>query len=256
MRKLVCILGLAVALCCTSCEETTVIGETAKLAIEIKLYYGDEPLAFGENYDYIEGTTIAFNKFAFYISDVGISDSDTGFETELFEIDFVNFGNPELPTPIMAQTYYRKSSNIPLGSYKKLNLGIGVNPELNLTIPSDYSNTHPLGQDDYFSEELNSYIFSNISGSFDLDGDLNADKEIGIQAGINELFQKVTIPIQLNLSKNETGILTFAFDIKKLFEQADGELVSINEIPEQYDETDSTFASSFMDRFPTAISLE
>jgi hypothetical protein len=249
MRKLVAFLGLATFLFCQSCKEDPIIVETAKLEIKINAYYGDQPIEFGTQYEFQEQSSITFDQFAFYISDVSIIADQAGTETELFEIDFVDFNES-------ASTFVRTSTNIPLGTYSKMKIGIGVNPELNLTIPSDYSNTHSLSQRDFYWDELNSYVFSKLTGELDTDGDQNLDRSFEIYSGTNELFQKVTIPIQLNLINNQTGNLTFGVDIKKLFEQLDGEMVNISDIPQSQDGLDLTFAAELMSRFPSAIFLE
>ncbi|RMG79255.1 MAG: hypothetical protein D6714_16700 [Bacteroidetes bacterium] len=255
MRKLSFFVGFLALICCSACKKNRTIGDTAPLELHFQAAFGNQPLASGIYFPYSEEIDISFDDFSLFVSDASLFDPASGFETELFEIGHLDFIPANIPTPGVVTHIQRDLAAVPVGEYTQFGLGIGVPPDLNLNTPSDYSMTHPLGNRDFYWSDLNTYIFVHIKGHFDLNNDGVADRPFEIKSGTNLLFQKLQIPLQINLRKNQPDALTFTFDLKKLFELQTDTMVDITTIPEVQSE-DLTFAKFISPRFQDAVFIE
>lgn len=257
MRKLAFLLGLSTILLISyACRKQVVLGETANLDLQFKLLYDGAPLIFGNFYDYGSETKITINRFGYYISDVVLLGDFGADELELKEIDFLNYEQVDSPVPVVAPIINSRINKIPTGNYSNIRLGIGVNSDLNTSSNSDFSTSHPLGQPELYWEEFQTYIFTLINGGFDTNGDGEIDSDIDFRAGTSNLYQEVTIPIQLMLSNNETGALSFTVDIKRLLELSNSEMLAVEELANNIDSPDFSIMKKVMEKFPEAIQLE
>ncbi len=256
MRKLAILLGLATIFYSSSCSKQVIIGETANLDLDFKLLYDGEPLIFGNFYDYSPETQISIDRFSYFISDLVLIGESGSDELELKEIDFLDYNKIDDPFPVTSPVINSRINNIPSGEYSAIKMGIGVNSELNATLTSEYSSSHPLGQADLYWDELNTFIFTMIKGGFDTDGNGDLDRIIFFRAGTTNLYTEVTIPVQLILRNSETGTLSFTVDLKKLLTQNNSEMLGVDELANNVDTPDLVTMQKVMNSFPEAIQLE
>ena len=223
------ILKLALAIfMVTSCkkDQTDPI-KTGTLGFSFTANYDGAPLVVNENtYDY-NGKPIRFSKVNFYLSDITLG------ETELFEVTFVDLTETHVTEQSSREGTLINFSKVPVGDYGSVAFGVGVSADLNRTRPEDYSTSHPLGVDNSgeYWEAWNSYIFVKIEGQYDADGDgFDAeDVSFAYHIGQDEMYKNWSTDFEnpITLESDALSSVEFQLDIKKLFIQADGQLLPL-----------------------------
>jgi len=200
------IMGLLIS----SCGE-----DTSDLDVFFKLEYGDTPLVMLDEYEYPGGQTIKFTRFSFYLSDISVSD---GSESQLIkDVDFLNLTNSH-SRPELASTGYRLNlEDISIKDPTDVSFNIGVDPDLNATIPADYSGDHPLAKPGEYWIGWSSYIFFKIEGIMDTTGDGDTDTNIALHIGSDAMLR----PVRIDMSESSEEI-DININVKEIFENANG----------------------------------
>ena len=257
MKNILSLLFLSGLLLAASCgKETAPPIDTAAINLSFRATYAGEPMVLNQqNYDY-EGNAVRFSKINFYLANL-VAVNDDG-ETELSEIQFIDLSLTHNTPADAAEGTVIRFSRVPVGTYKFLRFGIGVPADLNKTIPSDYSTSHPLGADNSgeYWEAWNSYIFTKIEGQYDKDGngifDGN-DISFAYHTGMDRIYKEIELDNILNLNAGETTNLNFELDIRRLFTRPAGSLIPLephnpnNQIEEMF---------IIKDNFPRALLLK
>lgn len=230
MKKILTLCSLFVLVLALSCgkENTDPIG-TASVNLSFKATYDGETLVLNQQtYDYL-GKPVRFSKINFYLSDLIVSNNDG--DTELTEIQFINLTETHNSIESAENGTRLGFSRVPAGVYNKLKFGIGVPADLNRTTPADYSNSHPLGLDNggEYWEAWDSYIFAKVEGQYDIDGDGfdGDDISFAYHAGMDNVYQRLELDNQRNLTVGETVNFDFELDIKELLTLPRGDLLEL-----------------------------
>ena len=125
---------------CTK-EPVLGIGTTTDLAIHIIATYDGEPFVMGDSYLYEDSTSISFTDFQFYTSYLTLTQEGNA-GTLLGDIKLIEFKDISQTVETAEQGQKLSFSNIPVGTYNGLRLGIGVVADLNRTTPNDLSLIH------------------------------------------------------------------------------------------------------------------
>lgn len=195
------------------------------LELNFKALYGDDPLVLFQEYDYQAGTKTLFQLYQFYLSDIRLIRADGSAEA-ISDIELVSF--EQTTTPASAEAGVTVAlEDIPAGDYVKIQMGIGVDPELNKTTPSEYEPGHPLS-DNYWSA-AKGYIHSKIEGRSDtLSGD-GFDNGITFHTGSDALYTIVEFDIQLTIDERQPAPLQFTSDLRSVLIQENGEFIDFRQ---------------------------
>lgn len=229
-------------------------GETAQVDLNFQAVYQDTPLTmFTRSYPYLDGMNVKFQNFIFYISDVKLIRED-GASHKLSEVELVSFKNIQEDNVAVRGVTVAKA-DVPAGTYKAVEMGIGIAPALNGTQPGDYKPGHPL-TDNYWSWALG-YIFTKIEGNADLDGDGNYDEnaKLTFHIGANELYRTRTFNKNIVVRSGEPLSIPFEVDLRRVLVNDEGDYLDFQIIRQDHT-NDMNVARFIFDNLDAAIRLK
>jgi MbnP len=268
MRNLLFLFFVNIALLVGSCKENPQVQLSSDVKLNFKANFNGELLLLEKEYLYADTMPIKFSQFNFYIASVSlIKQNGNEFEeTELLEIDFVDF-----PYNLNQETEAEKGqtiqiNKIPVGDYDGIKIGFGVPADLNRTKTNEYGSENPLSMTSHYWNEQNSYIFSKIEGTADMDYDgtfeTNTGEGLTYHMGTDDVYTTRTLFENISLKANETLELQLNIDLQKLFlmsdpaydENGDGYL-DIEKFESVQTEDRLEIAKQIMNNYSEAISL-
>lgn len=218
-----CILALAL-LGVWSCEPEPIFEPSTSVEIQWRGFYGDEILVFPKPNGYYFNDTVRlrFSEFGFYFSEVKLIGDDGVSETNLIDVDWVDFSTfgDSLTANQGAIFSLRR---IPVGNYTGIKFGFGVSPFLNETLPEEYFESHSLSATQRYRPSWESYVFSRIGGRADTDGDLDfLDLAYLYRSGTNDQYRTIVLPLNLELEADKTGRIPLIIDLETLLSGSGG----------------------------------
>ena len=270
MRNLLLFTFLSVVLMSSSCDNTKPQVElSSDISLNFNANYDGELLLLEKEYAYEGDMPIKFSQFNFYIANIVLlKQNGSEFEeTELLEIDFVDF-----PYNINQETEAEKGQtiqigNIPVGEYDGIRIGFGVPTDLNRTKTNDYGSESPLSMASHYWDGWSSYIFSKIEGKADMNfnGEFETNEGEGLtyHMGTDEVYTTRTLFGNFTLSENGTLELKLNVDLKKLFVMPNPDFdanndgyLDIEEFESVHAEDRLVIAKQMMNNYSDAISLD
>ncbi len=249
-KMLFYVLFLALVPFFSGCDKDT----TGDVDLVFKARFGEEPFYALQQYDYFDGTTVLFQRFNFYVADAKLTSED-GEVVDLFEIDFVDFDAFDTEEEVETG-FVITSEDIPSAKYTKLEIGLGVPPDLNLTKESDYQDTHPLGKASHYWSAWNSYIFAMINAKVDMDADgMHDDAGVLYHTGADEVYRTVSLNIDLTVAEESAGVITLDINLSDLLQDGDDYLDPIL-YPHTHDIANLETAIKIMDNFKNSLSVQ
>lgn len=264
MKKLFFLLLAAPLFLFSSCDDDTVLSNTATVQLNFNAVFDGEPLVFQNSafqYQYPGGNQIRFTDLKFFISDVALLQEDGGEESELVDIEYVNFSNNTTLEEAQRATNL-SFSNIPVGQYKALRIGIGVPADLNNENYSTYSENHPLRKNSgEFWAGWNSFIFMKINALYDVDGDglgTGTDASLGHHLGGDQFYKTITLSKPINLEPDQNMELSIEMDLAKLYQNSAAEILDISNSANwgTHDQSNVDVISFMTSNFGQAFSLK
>ncbi len=234
-----------------ACGDNNKTSNTAKVELNFKADFGGAPLTmFSRAYPYSEGMNVRFQNFLFYVSDVKLI-RDDGATQLLSEVELVSFKNVQ-DDAAANRGITVATADVPAGTYKALQFGIGVAPALNGTQPGDYKPGHPL-TDNYWSWALG-YIFTKIEGNADLDGDGGFDEnaKLTFHIGANELYKVKTFDKNIVVRAGEPLTLPFQVDLRRVLVTPSGNFLDFRAVRQDHT-NDMNVARFIMDNLNEAV---
>lgn len=233
---------------------------TVDVSLNLKGAFGDELLLMRKDYQFDENTIIRFNRVSFYLSDV-VFINDAEEETGVIDLELIDFTDFTEMNPGNAdQGLSFLGTNIPVGDYTGLKMGLGVPADLNRLSPDDQSlgDGHPLTSSIHYWQGWQSYMFAMIEGTIDLNGNgtYETDESFKYHTGKDEAYETAYLLKSLSLTENMNPELAVTLDIKKIFLNADGSPVfdpSVNKNTHNPD--DFPFIRQFMSYFSAIFSF-
>jgi len=189
--------------------------ERSDLTLNFKLLYDGAPLVMLDDYEYPDGKTIQFTRVSFYISEVYIireNGNDLLTDVEMINLSQTHQSNAGATAG--ANFVFENQKSDPIDS---IQFFIGLAPTLNATEPSDYQGDHPLANSGEYWIGWDSYIFSKLEGSVDLDGDGTMETNFALHIGSDQALQST----KLNIKNPDSKVIPFELDVLKIFESAD-----------------------------------
>jgi len=260
MKKILFSTFALVLLLMVSCKPEPIIEEDRTATIEVNFVaeYQNSPLIiFSQDYAYPElGNTFNVKKFQFLLTDLALLKSGTGDETELAEVELVEFTGMDTEDAAIKGTAFAYES-IPVGEYSGIRFGLGVNRELNKAESvSNYAAGEPLTTG--FWPGWGSYIFSMMEGNFDMTGDglyddMEEDFSYSLHTGSNEAYRVVTLNTPISVTKDDDNIIKIVIDYGKILQTSEGQVYDIIETPESHNISNFDAIIELMDNFKDAF---
>ncbi len=253
MKKLLYLFPFYCLLLATSCGDDTAVlpePEVTDLNLTFRANFGDADLDFNTtSYDY-EGMEMSISKFDFFISNVALYKNvdDNQEQTELFEIDFIDFTQNNNEVTILNQ-------DLPVGEYDGIVFSIGVPSDLNSQIPGDFSSTHPLGFSNlsHYWADWNSYIFSKIEGRL-MPAPGQDEVFFSYHTGSDDFFSgAIEKSLSLNLEVGVTKTINFEIDLQNIF--LSGGALDIQTYPHSHSLSETTAATHVVNNYPNSITV-
>lgn len=222
MRTIILLL-LAVTMWSSSCETPPKDDEkiTGNLEITFKVRYDNAPLVLFEQTatGQSEPTSILFKKFDFFISD--IKGLNAGTATDFKDVGYISMSNSITQAAAETGTSFT-ISDLPIGSYTSLDLGIGLPDALNNTKPEDYSTTSPLGLNGNYWAGWNSYILCKLEG--DITQSNGSKKGFLYHSGVNGMHQLLSFAKNFDIEADKTTAVTIYIEAKDVFFKTGSEI--------------------------------
>lgn len=104
------------------------------------------------------------------------------------------------------------------GTYTTLDFDLGVTPELNNVLPSDYDENDPLAVEDMFWVWATKRKFVEIDGNYDLDGDGSLELSYFFHTGLDETFRDVpAMATDITIEEGEKKELDVYINLDELY---------------------------------------
>ena len=224
-----------VALACNKDDD-----EKGTLKMVFKAHYDGEPVVLNtERFNYFDGNPLTFAKLQLYISHPTLNED--GNETELEDIIFVDFGEANR-TLEGAEEGVAFSWEVEPGNYDALDLGIGVSPDLNGKLPTEYDQSHPLNQSGQYWTPWNSFIFSKTEGRYDSDNDGTFDVGFVYHIGSDIMFREKTESDDFTVRGGEETVVEVNIDFRRVL-GSPAEFISIQDFPAFHSPQDPTLVA-------------
>lgn len=247
--NIICLTLLGIS--CGDDATTGPIKDVGEVNINFKATFGGEPLVMNRNYTYTDGTPIFFNRFNFFISDLGL-DQDVGTDiTELSDVERIDFSDVNIDEASALEGVTLTMEGIPVGDYSRLAFGIGVSQELNGSKPSDYGSTHALSSTSDYWLAWESYIFSKIEGRIDTDGDGMNETGVSYHLGSDSSYREVKMNETSTVSKDNPLTINVVIDLEKILVADATEFLDVKNTTAVHD--DSELVTFLMDNFKFAF---
>lgn len=200
MRYLLLIL-LSLSLFSSSCDKN----DQDCLELVFTATHEGQPLVMYDQYAASKNRAAIYKILEFFVSDINITKTD-GSVINIKDVEYVKF------TGLTDQSKAEKGvkllfTDIKAGDFQSISFGVGVPPSLNSTEPSDHSTTSLLGDDAKYWSAWDSYIFSQLEGSY---FDAADDKTVFFyHAGVDDSYQQLSFNKTFSIKKNKTTTLAF-----------------------------------------------
>lgn len=234
MKKYFIVFVGAVLLSLNACKEDN----EGDLILEFNARINSTNLDFNRYYD-MDGDSVRFEIFKFYISDYSILNKDGDASLPLGEVYLIDFAN-EASTSI--------TNTIEVQSYKNPSFRLGLSNTQNATDPSSYESAHPLSlnQGNYWLM-ANSYIYFKIEGYTMVGG---VEYPFVYHVGFDDLYADLEIERSFSVHADAKTTLLANININTLFSNIDFATES-----DTHTTNNMPLAEKMMNNFANAISI-
>ena len=218
--------------------------QTQSIDLTFKLTYENEPLVMLNEYTFPTGETIKFTRFSFYVSDVNATTD--GQSSEIEDVNFLNLtaSHSTLDDAQLGYTY--TLDEIPAGDIESIDLTLGVNPQLNQQVPSDFTGDHPLAKPGEYWIAWDSFIFFKIEGIVDLDGDGETETNVALHIGSDQAAREISISV------TEENAVDITIDVMSIFNNG-STTFDLQNNPQIHSLSQIDLANFLMDNFSKAF---
>lgn len=203
MKKFLILLILPFIFSCT---------EDRDLELNLRLEYGGQPFVFFSDLTYVDGTVFRITNMNFYLSDIRIN---TARGSEIIsEVEFFDLGKSHLDLAGAQSGYSLLFGGIENEEIRSIDFNLGISAEQNSTVPSQYSNGHPLARSSEYWQDWNSYIQIKLEGFYDDNSDGIADKSFVLHLG-SDIINR---PISIDEIIDNDDVVELTLDIQDIFQ--------------------------------------
>jgi hypothetical protein len=224
--------------------------KTGSVTVVFKGTYGDDPLVMFDKYAYAFGEEIQFTKSDFYVSNVVLG-KPSGLAEVLIDVELVDLSFTSEADAMAGAEF--TIDNVPALSYNRFDFAIGLDPEMNASVPADWPASHPLSEPRYW-DAWSSYIFAKMEGNLDTLNTGNADLGWLYHTGTDKLYISLSTNSQFNVTDGGNTRITFTLDHKSLFGVGAGP-VDIKNNPINHNPTDSIEITKIVENYTKSITF-
>lgn len=237
MKKIISIFFTFVALATVlfSCNKK----EEGTIKISYKATVNNQNLTLHNNY-IINGDTVFFEVFKFYVSDIYISDKDENTTTSLSDVHLIDYSNDSTKT---------QSITVEATAYKNPTFTIGLSNERNETDPSSYASAHPLSlQQGNYWLMASSYIYFKIEGKRKVNG---INHPIAYHVGLNDMGTEKIAQKAFSVYDENTTNINFIVNLDDMFANINFDTESMTHTTDN-----KPLADKMMSNFANAATIE
>lgn len=206
---------------------------------------GNQPLVFNQPYSDSANYTLQVEGFKFYISNITLVNTNNQ-EVKIKDVDLIDFKTA-------GENY--SSINVPLGDYKEIKFGIGVDSVLNNTDPTVYANSHPLSvfQNTYWNWSTQ-YRFIMLEGRADTisGSNSNLNQLLIYHTGTENLYREYSKSVNFSVQLNATHEESLKINLNKIFYGVSGN-VDLKSESATHTTTNFALALKITENFLSAI---
>lgn len=206
MNKYFNFLGIIVLLTSFACKSDD--GE-GTLALKFEANVDSAPVVFNQYY-VIDGDSVKFELFKFYVSDFKIEDKDGTEEIELKDVTIIDFTDDASKTI---------NATLAANAYKNPSFNIGLTVAQNESEPTDYASAHPLSaQQGNYWMMANSYIYVKLEGQYMING---VEESFVFHLGHNDYVRNINLEKSFSIHDGNTTTLLASLDLNTIFNNVD-----------------------------------
>ncbi|MEM9050730.1 MAG: MbnP family protein [Bacteroidota bacterium] len=194
---------------CSDCcvYDTVFANYTLRINHEVKT----GPFSFDETYTDDFGHNYKFSSLKFYLSGIRFFNG-----TQLIESTEVLLVDP-------LEDFYDLGLIKGASKYQGINFLVGLEPDVNSTLPTDYLQGDPLSTQipSMHWSPSSGYIFLRTEGVVDTNGDGTFDGNFEFQIGTNDLLTNITLVLPLEVDEEATVNADIFADYTRLMDDVD-----------------------------------
>jgi len=250
---------LLLSLGLSSCEEespvggneTTPLQAAAALQVEHRLVAPTgNVISPGDTVRLTNGIDFAVSKYRFYLSNLKLTHQDG----RTFTFRDVYLGD------IADSSVQRFLDSVPLGTFRQMSLGLGLDPVTNNALPESFQADHPLSTFNQMYWTMLKYRFAILEGRANNRGNLGSstDALIAYHPGTDPLYREYSQAINWKLDDtNQRLLIQIETDLDALIQgsQSANAIDLLNEPQSHSDAATLSIAEKYMDNWLTALSL-
>lgn len=248
--KTYCAFIIAIALVAVGCKkENTQNDPTTKkypLILEVQLTDGVERIGEGDTTSLQEEYDLYLTSVRMYLSHVTLR-NDQGERTTLAEV--------ALLSPLDSDDN-RLQVKIPEGQYEVMELGLGLDQELNDSDPGSFDNSHPLATYQSMYWSMLKYRFLKIEGRARSRITGQDDITVSMHPGTDDLYQSISRPVNVSTGPGRTPHLVLSFNFNKLLDGPAGKIDLATEGQTHSEPSDIAIAQKLMINLAAAAKLD
>lgn len=248
MRKQFLIFPLLLSfLFLTGCNDDDDDSSAAQVTSQIvfKPKMGTDDFSMSDVITYSNGTTMRYEQFKYYISNVILVGSN-GEETYVDSVHLIDLDDPGSGM---------FDIELESGAYEKIKFGIGLSPNFNSSDPTLYEIDHPLStlQNMYWSWAT-MYRFISISGYYSTTSTSDLTETFAWHPGRDQLYKEVEFNLYQKHFYDDT-VLEFNLDIPGIINKI--ETVDVPNEPTWHGSVaDIAVAQKIVDNFAASLSIK
>lgn len=204
--------------------------ESAQIIIDLKPLHNGSEITADQVLQTADGRNFSVEDMKVYFTDMYLV-KDDGAKELITDLDLLEW-------PSNNFNDNKVEAVVEKADYAGLEFYVGLDPQTNDVLPTDFASEHPLSADQDMHWGMLKYRFLTIMGKVDTSdvGDQEPDNAIIYHLGRDQLYSKVEITQNLNITG--TGVfLTLDFEVGDLFDGPNGTIdiktKRVNHSPEQ-----------------------
>jgi hypothetical protein len=248
-RKFIFLLAVVFTFGLVTCDDKE---EGNDLTFVFKLNYGLDPLVLFKEYKLPGAQTIFFSRFSMFVSDIKLI---KGNEVKtLNQVDYLDLTQSHATIEDAKKGFELKFSKVPSMVYDSLVMTIGVVPQNNNKIPSDF-NQKPLSDQAEYWGDWKSYIFSRTEGKVDLNSDGVPETGFALHTGGNDGLRTIRLKYPISVDFDNLSKYIVEIDLRKQF-SGNQSLYDIAKNPQIHSRSQAAQVKELADNLSKAFNIK
>jgi len=217
-----------------------------ELSVNFKLENDSEPLVMFEEYEFGEtgGLPFELTRFSFFVSEVNLTID--GQVENFVEVDYIDLSDSHSSLDKAREGFVYDIGETE-GEATAISFNIGLTPEQNATLPTDYPSSNPMSKTAEYWSGWNSYVYVKMEGNIDMDRDGVKEQGFALHLGTDEVMRSTSGTYSENLS--------ITFDLQDIF-TCGGDVFDIQTTPMIHSLSQADKAVELANNFECGISYD